>query len=111
MKWLSLAAITALASSVIAEDLLFVDTLVGLEQDEATTLKFTSKVVTEAQWRTMTTSDFAKFKAIVIGDDFGSSDLTMIQFLTDTKSVWGPAVTGNMIIAGMEPIYTQKSGF
>jgi hypothetical protein len=107
MKWLSLATITALASSVIAEDLLFVDTLVGEEQTEATSLKFTSKVVTEAQWKTMTTSDFAKFKAIIIGDDFGSSDLTQIQFLTDTKNVWGPAVTGNMIIAGMEPLYTH----
>ncbi|KAF4627330.1 hypothetical protein G7Y89_g10825 [Cudoniella acicularis] len=110
MKWFtSLAAVTALATSVLAEDLLFIDTLVGLEQQEATTLGYTTKVVTEAVWRTMVTSDFAAFKAIIIGDDFGSSDQTLIQFLIDTKNVWGPAVTGNMIIHGADQSNHDKT--
>lgn len=96
-----LAALAALTASALAEDLLFVENLTGLEIDEATSLKFSTKTVSEAQWRAMTTSDFAAFKAIIIGDDFGSSDLTLIQFLADTKDVWGPAVTGNIIIHGI----------
>ena len=114
MKWAStLAAFSALVSAVWAEDLLMVDTLIGLEQDEATSLGFSVKVVTQAQWSTMGTSDFAAFKAIIIGDPYGSQDLTLIQFLSDTASTWGPAVQGNIIIHGMiftETIeaYTQK---
>jgi hypothetical protein len=104
MKWAStLAAFSALVCAVVAEDLLMVDTLVGLEQDEATSLGFSVKVVTEAQWRAMGTSDFAAFKAIIIGDPFGSQDLTLIQFLSDTASTWGPAVQGNIIIHGLIP--------
>lgn len=98
-----LAALAALTASALAEDLLFVENLTGLEISEATSLGFSTKTVSEAQWRAMATSDFAAFKAIIIGDDFGSSDLTLIQFLADTKDVWGPAVTGNIIIHG---IYT-----
>ncbi|TVY82244.1 hypothetical protein LSUE1_G002104 [Lachnellula suecica] len=102
MKLFSLAAFVALASSAVAEDLLFVNTLVGLEKQEAIALGYTTKVVTDAQWRAMTTADFAAFKAIIIGDDFGSSDLTQIQFLTDTKNTWGPAVQGNIIVHGAD---------
>ena len=101
MKFSYLAAFAALTASALAEDLLFVENLTGLEIDEATSLGFSTKTVTEDQWRAMTTTDFAAFKAIIIGDDFGSSDLTLIQFLADTKNVWGPAVTGNIIIHGI----------
>jgi cysteine-rich repeat protein len=103
MKWYgTLAGLAALASSALAEDVLLVDTLLGREQDRAQALGFTTKVVTEAEWKGMTTSDFSTFKAIVIGDEFGSNDLSLIQFLVDTKDVWGPAVQGNMIIHGAD---------
>jgi hypothetical protein len=96
----ALGLLAGLASYAIAEDLLFMDTLQFDEYSEATTtLGMTAKVVTDAEWRAMTTADFAAFKAIVIGDS-GSSDLTLIQFLEDTQTTWGPAVTGNMILIG-----------
>jgi len=101
-----LVALAALTTSALAEDLLFVENLTGLEIDEAATLGFTTKTVTETEWRGMKTSDFAAFKAIIIGDDFGSSDLTLIQFLADTKDVWGPAVTGNIVIHGIQDYYS-----
>jgi hypothetical protein len=101
MRFSSLVALAALTVSTLAEDLLFVEDLTGLEIDEAAALGFTSKTVTEAEWRAMTTADFAAFKAIIIGDNFGSSDVTLIQFLADTKNVWGPAVTGNIVIHGI----------
>jgi hypothetical protein len=101
MRFSSLAALAALTVSALAEDLLFVEHLTGREIDEAATLGFTTKTVTETEWKAMTTTDFAAFKAIIIGDNFGSQDLNLIQFLADTKNVWGPAVTGNIIIHGI----------
>lgn len=90
-----------LAASALAEDLLFMETLQGQEYIEATTtLGFTVKVITDAQWRAMGTTDFAAFKAIILADNYGDSDLSDIQFLEDTKAVWSPAVTGNMILIG-----------
>ena len=96
----TLGLLAGLASYAIAEDLLFVDTLQFEEYNEATTtLGYTAKVVTEAEWKGMTTADFAAFKAIIIGDS-ASSDLSLIQFLEDTQSTWAPAVQGNMVLIG-----------
>ncbi|EPE32464.1 hypothetical protein GLAREA_07597 [Glarea lozoyensis ATCC 20868] len=103
MKWSSaFAAFSAIVSSALAEDLLFLDSLVGREQGNAVDLGFTTKVVTEAQFRALTTADFASFKAIIFGDDFGASNQAQLQVLIDTKNVWGPAVTGNIIIHGAD---------
>ncbi|KAH0544766.1 hypothetical protein FGG08_001133 [Glutinoglossum americanum] len=99
----TLGLLAGLASFVVAEDLLFLETLQDEEYNEATTtLSFSAKVVTEADWRSMSTADFAAFKAIIIGDS-ASSDLSLIQVLEDTQSTWGPAVTGNMILIGTDP--------
>jgi hypothetical protein len=101
MKFFSTGLLAALAGSALAEDLLFIDTFQAQEYTDATTtLGFTAKVVTEAEWRAMTTVDFAKFKAIIIADNYGDNTLSDIQFLDDTKTVWSPAVTGNVILIG-----------
>jgi hypothetical protein len=98
---IAIGFLAGLAASALAEDLLFIETLQGQEYIEATTtLGFTAKVVTEAQWQAMGTNDFAAFKAIILADNYGDSDLSDIQFLEDTKAIWSPAVTGNMIIIG-----------
>ncbi|OAL29747.1 hypothetical protein AYO20_09039 [Fonsecaea nubica] len=102
MRFSTVAAGFAVFGSVVAEDLLFLDELVGNEEEHAVALGFTTKVVTETEWRAMKTSDFAAFKAIIIGDPFGSGDVSLIQVLEDTNTIWGPAVTGNVIIHGAD---------
>jgi hypothetical protein len=94
---LSITAALLLAPS-LAEDLLFINTLQYHGYTEATgPLGKTAKVVTETEWRAMTTADFAVFKAIVIADpDCGG--IGQIQFLSDTKAVWSPAILGNIIL-------------
>ena len=83
--WTALAA--SAARLVAAEDLLFIDTHQAIEYSEATSvLGYTAKVVTETQWRAMTTDDFAQFKAIVLADQYCGS-LSSIQFLDDTKAI------------------------
>lgn len=100
MRFSIISLLTGLAVTALAEDLLFIDTLQGEEFSQATTLGFTAKVVTETQWRGMVTTDFAAFKAIIVADNFGDSSIADIQFLDDTKAVWSPAVTGNIILIG-----------
>lgn len=56
----------------------------------------------------MTTADFAKYKAIVIPDCLCNSSLATVDFLDATKSVWSPAVTGNMVIIGTDPSFHAK---
>lgn len=100
------AAAATLIGSVWAEDLLFVDTLKYTEYQEATTtLGMTAKVVTIDEWKAMTTTDFTKFKAIIISDPNCVDDTTPIKFLEETKNTWSPAVTGNMILIGTDPTY------
>jgi hypothetical protein len=101
MKFSHCSFLVGLAATALAEDLLFVDTFEYDEYFEATTtLGMTAKVVSVADWATMSTADFAAFKAIVIADPDCSSDPSILQFLVDSKNTWGPAVQGNMVIIG-----------
>lgn len=101
MKFSTGGLLATLATSVLAEDLLFVDKFEFKEFAEATSaLGLTTKVVSEAQWKTMTTAEFAAFKAIIIADPDCSTSPSDVQFLTDTKNTWGPAVQGNIVVIG-----------
>lgn len=105
------AAAALLLAPALAEDLLFIDSLEFQEYNEAiTTLGMTAKAVSESEWRAMTTADFAKYKAIVIADPSCGS-LSDIQFLDDTKTVWSPAVLGNMILIGMCALALLRPGW
>jgi len=105
MKSSFLAAATALAIPLVSAvpDLLFIDSLQGMEITQAPTLNLTTQTVTEAEWRAMTTQQFAQYKAIIFADQFGSSDQALLQPLVDTANTWGPAVTGNIILLGADP--------
>ncbi|ORX92361.1 hypothetical protein BCR34DRAFT_670044 [Clohesyomyces aquaticus] len=109
MKIPSLGLLASLAASAVAQDLLFLEGLQYNEYDEAVALGFSTKLVTEAEWAAMTTADFAKFKAIVVPDPSCGSVGT-IKFLEDSKSVWSPAVTGNIILIGTDPSYHFGQG-
>lgn len=103
------AAAATLIGSVWAEDLLFVDTLKYREYTEAVgPLGFTAKVVSIDTWKTMTTADFAKFKAIIISDPNCVYNTNPIKFLEETKATWSPAVTGNIVLIGTDPTLHQS---
>ena len=91
MRFSSLGLLAGLTVSVVAEDLLFIDSLQDKEYGEAIALSYTAKVVIETEWRVMATADFAASKAIVISDpDCG--DISQIKFFL-----------GNMILIGIPP--------
>src|SRR4051812_32698513 len=101
MKFSAFGLLASLAASAAAEDLLFVDQFQYVEYTEAVgPLGYTAKVVTEDEWRAMTTSDFAAFKAIILSDPICGPDPSVLSFLDDTKATWSPAIQGNMVLIG-----------
>jgi anthranilate/para-aminobenzoate synthase component II len=85
---------------ISAKDLLFLTTMADEELTQSVALGFTSDVVTEAQWLAMTISDFMAYRAIIIpGPPCGSE--ANLDILDTTKSIWSPAITGNIIILGI----------
>ncbi|KAJ9165165.1 hypothetical protein NKR19_g676 [Coniochaeta hoffmannii] len=103
---LVLASLIKLAN---AEDLLFYNDMLYNEYKEATTtLGYTAHIASDAEWRGYTTADFAKYKALIIPDP-NCGTIDRIKFLEDTKAVWSPAVTGNVILIGTDPTYHSAS--
>jgi hypothetical protein len=82
----------------------------SLEAAEAAALGFTVEVVDAAGWAAKTTADFATYSAIVLGDPTCATDATPYDPAVANKTVWGPAVTGNVIITGNDPISHQAQG-
>ncbi|KAK3346704.1 hypothetical protein B0T25DRAFT_521066 [Lasiosphaeria hispida] len=104
-------ALAMLVDLALAEDVLFphMHGLKYSEYDQAIKLGLTAHVCKdEDEWYSMTTADFAKYKAIVIPDCLCNTSLSTIQFLDDTKRVWSPAVTGNMVLIGTDPSFHAK---
>lgn len=63
-------------------------------------------IATEAQWRAMTTEQFASYHALWIdgGNCATPSDRgnAMFQAVTDTRLVWSPAITGHFELIGSD---------
>jgi hypothetical protein len=102
MKFFTMFGAAAFAGLAVAEDLLFLQDVTGDEITHAQSLGYTTKTVTKTEWQAMTSADFAKYKAIVMGDPYCLSSDTGVSVLVDTKDIWGPAVTGNIIVIGMK---------
>src|SRR5215207_7032858 len=67
----------------------------------------TFTVANEATWRAMTTSDFAQYDLIIIGDPVSGLPATAANLLAayDTRNTWAAAVKGRIIVSGMNPGY------
>jgi VCBS repeat-containing protein len=61
-------------------------------------------------WSTMTTADFARYDAIVLGDKGCVHDMAGVAPAVANRDVWGPAVTGNVIIVGTDPVWNYFYG-
>jgi len=73
----------------------------------------TSTVATETSWRAMTTADFAKYDLIIIGEPDGTGGgPTATDLLTayDTRNTWGAAITGRIVVSGLDPAYHAGLG-
>jgi cell division septation protein DedD len=64
-------------------------------------------VADAATWSSMTTNQFAAYDAIVFGDPASSAGLSLLDTAEATKATWSAAVTGQVILAGNDPIGHQ----
>jgi len=78
----------------------------SVEAKAASALGFNVDVVNSDQWAAMSRADFARYRAIILGDDFCGSFYTAAEANTGT---WGPVVNGNVIINGTDPVFHGKS--
>jgi hypothetical protein len=80
----------------------------GAASSEAVAAVAAGKTVvlaSDAQWSAMTATDFASYDAIVLGDATCVETLTGVQAAINNAAVWGPVLSGNVIIIGTDPVY------
>ncbi|MFT4036473.1 MAG: PKD domain-containing protein [Patulibacter sp.] len=73
------------------------------EVQRAEELGYEVDVVDDAGWRAKTRADFAQYRAIIIGDT-GYTPASAYDAAVDTVGVWGPAVSGNVVVIGTDPV-------
>ena len=74
----------------------------SIEAYEAAQAGLTVVVASGADWSAMTTSDFASYREIVLGDAMCDGSGTFKDAIAN-QAVWGPAITGNVIVVGNHP--------
>ncbi|MHB8571512.1 MAG: hypothetical protein ACYDAY_00945 [Candidatus Dormibacteria bacterium] len=79
------------------------------EATDLTALGYTVEIADPSVWATKTTSDFSNYAALVLGDPTCVYGTSPIQAAVDDESIWGPAVTGNVIIIGTDPVYHESA--
>src|SRR3954470_15067865 len=77
----------------------------SIEAQQAAALGLGVDVVDAATWSSMTTAQFAQYRAIVIPDNHDSGDPADLAAAEANAGVWGPAVNGNVIATGADPEY------
>lgn len=85
----------------------------GASSVEATQAKlsgFSVEVAGDAEWAAKTQVDFASYRAIILGDPTCRGGTSSIAAADANKTVWGAAVTGNVIVIGSDPVYHQFQG-
>jgi hypothetical protein len=107
-------AIPASAAPTPAKILFYGPSLTGdeplNEAKIAQTAGYDVRIADEDKWLTFTTEDFATYDAIVVGDPacdpYENPDY--MATVQATRDVWSPAVTGNVIVIGSDPMYHQR---
>ncbi len=78
----------------------------GANSDEAQAvalLGLTFDIASPTEWAGLTASDFAAYKALVIGDPNCQVSTAAISAAQGNAGTWGPVVNGNVIVIGTDP--------
>jgi len=102
----AILAFVHVASAAASADILILDsTVTGGSSSVEATQGLTADVVTPAQWSSMTTAQFAAYRAVVLGDPSCVEDPSPVAAAVANQSVWGPAITGRVVILGTDPVF------
>jgi len=81
------------------------------EAQAAIAAGYNVEVADPVQWAAKTTSDFASYRALILGDPTCSnSAATSVGAAIANNAVWAPAVVGNVFINGTDPVYHYSQG-
>jgi uncharacterized repeat protein (TIGR01451 family) len=78
------------------------------EAVQAVALGFTVEMADATQWTAKLQADFSTYRAIILGDPLCSYSTSSVQAAIDNRSVWSPAVNGNIILIGTDPSFHSK---
>lgn len=102
-----------LAEAGVAQVLILDSTVTGgaasPEGVAASDLGFGVDVVDATEWAAMSTADFASYEGIILGDPT-CSGTGAFQPAIDNVDVWSPAINGNVILVGTDPVYHLSGG-
>ena len=76
----------------------------SLEAQQAAALGLNADLVTDEQWAAKTASDFATYRAIVLGDR-NCEGVKLLAAAEANKDVWAPALNGSIIVVGTHPAF------
>jgi hypothetical protein len=96
------------AGKVLILDTSVNDGINSTESQAAQALGLGVDVVTPATWAALSTAQFGAYQAIIVGDPScgGDSDWAAASANTGT---WAPAVDGNVITNGTDPVFHESS--
>ena len=81
----------------------------SLEALAAAAIGMTIEVVDNAGWAAKSASDFATYRALILGDPTCSGLSSASAAIANTL-VWGPAVNGRVVIIGSDPVFHSSQG-
>jgi cysteine-rich repeat protein len=86
-----------------------VDGAPSREEVFAVAAGYTVEKVDAAGWAQKSTADFATYRAIILGDA-NCALLDAVSAALANQGTWGPAVDGNVIVVGTDPVYHEAQG-
>lgn len=95
------------ASSVLILDTTVTGGAASVEAAQATLLGLTPVVVDAATWAATTGPEFATYRALILGDPNCVTGTAPLAPAEANRAVWSPAVTGNIITIGTDPVLHQ----
>ena len=105
-------AIPAAAHAAAGRVLILGTTVTGgtssIEAQEVSALGLIPVVVDDATWSTLTQAEFGSYRALILGDPTCGSAVPTAA--VQNGSTWGPAVTGNVVVNGTDPVYHAGQG-
>jgi hypothetical protein len=91
-------------NSVVILDTTVTGGATSIEAVQALALGFDVVINDAATWGSMTQADFASYRAIILGDPTCQGSTAPIAAAEANRTIWSPAITGNMIIIGVDPV-------
>jgi len=68
------------------------------------------EVVDDAGWAAKSQTDFATYRALILGDPTCVEGAGPIAAAEANRTVWGPVVNGNVVLIGTDPVYHLGQG-